>query len=526
MIAPRLAFKGKLLVITAMLFSLSFGLTAAYGFKEIGNYEYNRARLLSYMLRQFLLTHHFSHKKIDDDLSRASFDFYLKQLDVQKRFLLKEDVNRLKFYSDLIDDEINTGKMKLPEISINIFTKRAEKVQQSIKEILSNDFDFSKQEFIETDTEKLDYSRTEEELRERWRKILKHEVLHHYLDLMEDSTNHTKAVKKTPEQKIGSPVSRQESSRKKILNKYENFFSKIQQIKTNEHYDRYFNSITRAFDPHTRYMPPTYKEDFDIHMKGSLEGIGATLSEAEGYIKVVRIVPGGPAFSQGQLHAEDIILHVGEGDSEKVDITHMRLRDAVRLIRGKKGTEVRLTVKKPDGIRIVIPIIRDVVQLEESFVKGTTLKVKKNDRAFGYVKLPTFYRDFKSTMKGGTGRNSTDDIIKELKKFESQNISGLILDLRNNTGGALTDSVNIAGLFIETGPVVQVKDNNGEISVLSDKNPDIFYTGPIIVLVNKLSASASEILAGALQDCTSGLRPCSNHRGRTYTRQRNSSIDS
>jgi carboxyl-terminal processing protease len=212
------------------------------------------------------------------------------------------------------------------------------------------------------------------------------------------------------------------------------------------------------------------------------------------------VVPGSPAARQGSLHAEDIILKVGEKDKEPVDITYMSIREAIKLIRGKKGTEVRLSIKKPDGSQLVVSLIRDVIKLEESFVKGASLKDERSGRSFGYIKIPSFYRDFETTKNGGTGRNSTEDVLKELKKIDPKKISGLILDLRNNGGGALTDAVKTAGLFIETGPVVQVKGSDGKISVLSDDQPDIGYTGPIVILVNKFSASASEILAGALQD--------------------------
>src|SRR5512135_2941876 len=267
-----------------------------------------------------------------------------------------------------------------------------------------------------------------------------------------------------------------------------------------ENYERFFNSITKTFDPHTEYTPTASKEDFDIGMRGTLEGIGATLKEEDGYIKITSVVPGSPAAKQGSLHAEDIILKVGEKDKEPVDITFMSIREAIKLIRGKKGTEVKLSVKKPDGSQLVVSIIRDVIKLEDSFVKGASLKDEKSGRTFGYIKIPSFYRDFEKTKNGGTGRNVTDDVIRELNKLDAEKISGLVVDLRNNGGGALTDAVKIAELFIKTGPVVQVKSSDGKISVLSDDETSHSYSGPVVILVNKFSASASEILAGALQD--------------------------
>ena len=237
-------------------------------------------------------------------------------------------------------------------------------------------------------------------------------------------------------------------------------------------------------------------ESFDIQMSGSLEGIGATLREDDGFIKVVRVIPGSAAAKQGQLGADDIILKVAEGADEPVDITDTRIRDAVALIRGKKGTEVRLTVKKPDGRRLIIPIIRDVVEIEDTFVKGTTVIDEKSGQKFGYIKIPSFYRDY----SGKTDRNCTDDLRAELRKQRKENISGLILDLRNNGGGSLADAVSVTGLFIETGPVVQIRSAAGNIRVMKDEDRSVEYSGPMIVLVNRFSASASEILAGALQD--------------------------
>ncbi len=247
-------------------------------------------------------------------------------------------------------------------------------------------------------------------------------------------------------------------------------------------------------------MPPQSKEDFDISMRGSLEGIGATLREEDGYIKVVKIIPGSAADRQGQLHADDVILAVGQGEEEVVDVTDMRLRDAVALIRGKKGSEVRLMVRRQGLKPFIIPIVRDVVVIEESFVKSAVVTSPDTGKSYGYIKVPSFYRDFESTRNGGKGRNSTDDVKAALKTFENQEMTGLILDLRNNGGGALTDAVGIAGLFLGEGPVVQVRRGDGESKVLRNYDKNIAYYGPVVVLVNSFSASASEIVAGALQD--------------------------
>lgn len=488
-------------LLVAAVCLLVFGSGSAHGYKEPGSLQENRARFLAYVLKQHLETHHFSHRKIDDSLSEAAFGLFLKQLDVQKRFLLRDDVKELRAHSDKIDDEISAGRIDLAVAGDRILAERIAQVQEIAKDILSRDFDFSQREYIETDAEKIGYCVSMEELRERWRKTLKHQVLHEYLFQKEEKSRTSEdAVKGEDGEKKGKePLSSQEGARKKILKNYETLFSRILQENKRETYEGYFGAVTRAFDPHTVFMPPDNKEDFDISMRGSFEGIGATLEEKDGYIKVVSIIPGGPAFLQGQLEAEDFILKVAEGDGKPVDITDMRVRNAVKLIRGKKGSEVRLTVRKPEGKRIVIPILRDVVQLSETLAKGATLRDEKSGKNFGYIRLPSFYRDFEKTA-GGNGQNATDDMRKELKKLESEGISGLILDLRNNGGGALTDAVSITGLFIKTGPVLQVKNSYGKVGVLADEDPDVSFSGPMVVLVNKFSASASEILAGALQD--------------------------
>ncbi len=480
-----------------LIFGLALALLsgpAAYGFKDLGTYEYNRARLLAYLVRQDLEAYHFTHKKIDNKFSEAAFGIYLKDLDGKKRLLLKEDVDKLRAFSDRIDDELNSGRLTLPDVGEKILARRVAVVRDMVDGLLSKDFDFSKNETIETDSDKLDYCRTDQELRERWRKLLKYQVLHRYLNLIEDKGAGSGDKKKTKPAK-----DLQNIARAKIRKTYDTYFSQILQEKEREHFNRYFDAVTRAFGPHTDYMPPSSKEDFDISMRGSLEGIGATLQEEDGYIKVVKIIPGGPAFRQKQLQPADIILKVAQGPGEPVDITDMDIKDAVNLIRGPKGTEVRLTVRTPDGKRLIIPIVRDVVQLEDTFVKGTVLKGAAGE-ALGYVRIPSFYRDFEKTKNGDGGRNATDDVRAELEKLKAKDIHGLVLDLRNDGGGALTDAVQIAGLFIDTGPVVQIKDSSGKISVLSDDHRGTSYDGPMVVLVNEFSASASEILAGALQD--------------------------
>lgn len=482
-------------LIALLILPLALQSSSVFARDTSGDTLLQRNKILSFVIREQLSRNHYSPKAIDDNLSRAAFDLYLKQLDSQKRFLLKSDVDALRGkFATQIDDEINFGRIDLPNAATLVMQKRLVQVRTLVDELLAGKFDYTSKETLETDPEKLGFCQSEQELRERWRKTLKLQILTRYLNLVEDEGS--KAA-----QKGALDPKLLETARSKVQESTLDFFSRIQQETDQDHYDQFFNAITRVFDPHTNYLPPTEKEDFDISMRGSLEGIGATLREEDGYIKVVAVIPGSAAWRQGQLFAEDIILAVAQGKGDPVDVTDTRLREAVRMIRGKKGSEVRLTVKKPDGAKLVIPIVRDVVQIEETFVKSALLPASNGAPRLGYIKIPSFYRDFQGSMLAGkASRNATDDTRKELRKLSTQKIDGLILDLRNNGGGALTDAVSIAGLFFKTGPVVQVREGDGAIQTLEDRDATIDYAGPLVVLVNQFSASASEILAGALQD--------------------------
>ncbi len=473
----------KRFFIIILLFSLC--ISPVYGYKG-ADYDTYKSGLLGYMIKEHLSVHNFGNKKFDNNLSRNAFKLYIKQLDSQKRFLLKSDINKLKAYADKIDDEIHTGRIELPLTASKILTTRINQVQKIVDDILSRDFDFSIHETIETDPDKLDYCKTLDELKERWRKIIKYEILSNYLILIDD-------FKK-------DPVEAMKTAKENVKKGHDEVFSRMLKEKRSDHYNRYFSAVARSFDPHTDYLPPEGKEEFEISMRGSFEGIGAVLREEGGYIKIESIKPGGPAFKQGELEAGDIILKVAQADGDPVDLFGMRVSDAVKLIRGKKGTEVRLTVKKQDASQRVISIIRDIIPIDETFAKSTILKDKSKGKKYGYIKLPAFYRDLTDPAHGGSGRNSTDDVKKELANLLGQNVEGIILDVRHNGGGFLGDAIGIAGLFIESGPIVQIKSARGKITTHNDDDPAIYYKGPLVILVDKTSASASEILAAALQD--------------------------
>ena len=476
----------------ALVFAL---LTAAASQAAIAtDFDQNRIRLLTYVLRQ-QISNHFSGKNIDDTLSASAFHLYLKQLDYQKRFLLESEVRQVRAFEKRIDDEMMTGKIQLVPLAERLMSQGVRRAEEMVDDILSRPFDFAVAEDFETDPEKLAFCLTEPDLKERWRKDLKFKVLNRYLMLIEEEGFASPSA--VPKEKR---ISLERQAREKVLKQHHDFFSRLHQETVQDQYDRYLNAFARAFDPHTNYMPPQSKEDFDISMRGTLEGIGATLRDDDGYIKVIKVVPGSAADRQGQLQVDDIILAVAQGGGEPVEVSGMRLRDAVALIRGKKGSEVRLTVKRAGHKPMVIPIVRDVVIIEESFVKSTVVDDPAGGRRYGYIRIPSFYRDFEETRGGSAGRNSTEDVRKALEALKRQGVAGLILDLRNNGGGALTDAVGVAGLFIERGPIVQVRTAGGSTKVLEDQDPAVEYRGPMVVLVNQFSASASEIVAGALQD--------------------------
>ncbi|GAB4340038.1 MAG: carboxy terminal-processing peptidase [Desulfobulbaceae bacterium] len=468
-------------------------------------FDAGRNRLLAYMLSHQLTSQHYAHKTLDQ-VAPAAFDLFLRQLDPRKRFFLQSDIQQLRKYADHIDEELRRGLSPLPDKASEILVHRVRETQIMAEELLAAGFDPYRIDHLEMDPKKIDYASSPVDLRDRWRRMLKVQVLETYLDLLMKQaglvTNGQKKEKKPEEVLRADPldVGTWSQAVEKVRDRTRRFFQRQLQITRQEYYNAFFDSIARAYDPHTSYMAPTSKEDFDIHMSGSLEGIGALLREEDGNIKVVRIIPGSAAERQGQLQAEDIILAVAEKGEEPVEITDMRIREAVGYIRGPKGTEVVLTVQKPDGARKTISIVRDVVQIEETYVKAEILGNEVSGR-IGYIRVPSFYRNFADSGPKSQSRNVTQDMIREIHKMKNvSKVKGLIIDLRGNGGGSLSDAVTISGLFLPGGPVVQVKNAKGEIKVLDDTDKYVYYKGPVIILVNKFSASASEILAAALQD--------------------------
>lgn len=474
--------------------------------------DLKRDLILGNILKNGLENLHFSKKKINDDLSRKSFKEYIKTLDYGKRFLIYSDIKDLKIYEKSIDDHIVTGRLNLLSDANEKFRKRIKFVHSYVLAKLEQPFKLNAKIDFEVDPEKRTIPKDLKELKSVWDNILLTDVLNNYLDIeeeQEDLKNPKKDKEKDKKKddplkekitKILKPKEIEVEARKRTKKRYSRVFERLLREDHNNELTKFFNSVTKIFDPHTQYMSPRDKKDFDINMSGSLEGIGAVLREDGSYIKVVEIIPGSASWKGKKLKTGDTILKVAQAKGDAVDIVGMRVEEAVELIRGKKGSEVRLTVKHSDGTTETIPIIRDVVVIEESYVKHSVIETEGSKKKYGYITVPQFYRDFSKSIFDKTARNCTDDVRKSLEVLKKQGISGVILDLRNNAGGSLEDAKLMSGLFIKRGPIVQVKNYEGKIDVLEDVDKEVVYDGPLIVMVNKFSASASEILAGALQD--------------------------
>lgn len=479
---------------------ISIGILAAYTFNTKAD-EKKKEDIITDLIINGLQIAHYENIKIDDNFSKEFFDSYLKSLDYTKKFLLKSDVDQLMQYRDKIDDQLKAKDSKFFELSNEMIEKRVSEASKYFPEILEKPFDYTTNEVIELDDEKNQWCETVDQLKNEWRKSLKYQVIS---EIDQQLTIQEKAAEKndtTVKTKTFDEI--EKAAREKVLKRNKDWFHRLEQI---EHFDRlsmFLNTFAASYDPHTNYFPPKDKEDFDISMSGQLEGIGATLQEKDGYIKVVGIVPGSPSWKQGQLKEGDLIIKVAQGDDEAVDVVDMRLDKAVKLVRGKKGTTVKLTVKKgTDGSIVVIPIVRDVVIIEDTYAKSVIVSLPNSNKKIGFIYLPQFYVNFNE--KNG-GRRCSDDVLKEIMKLKKENIDGIIVDLRNNGGGSLPDVVKMAGFFIPSGPIVQVKERDKAAQVLRDVDQEVYYDGPLAVMVNENSASASEIFAAAMQDYQRGV---------------------
>lgn len=435
---------------------------------------------------------HYDAPAIDDNFSQKAFKTYLDNIDANKRLLLQSDVEALKAFEDKIDDETKNGTYKLFETSLEILDRQMEVTEGYFEEILAKPFDFNTDEEVNFGDD-IAYVGSQEELKDRWRKYLKYNVL---TRLYSDKLAQEKRIVDSDTVITPKSIDTLEAvARRSVLKTHRDYYKRLKRLDRKERLSMYVNSITTVYDPHTNYFPPAQKEDFDIQMSGRLEGIGAQLQEKDGYIKITNVIPGGPSSLQGDLQANDLILKVAQEGEEPVDVIDWRISDAVKIIRGKKGTKVTLTVRKPDGSEEEITITRDVVVLEETYAKSLILKDADNVRA-GYIYLPTFYADFQNPR----GRFSWKDVKAEVEKLKNAGVKGIILDLRNNGGGSLDDVVKMGGLFIDQGPMVQVKEKGRKAQVLEDRYAGAEWDGALVIMVNEFSASASEIMAAAMQD--------------------------
>jgi carboxyl-terminal processing protease len=435
---------------------------------------------------------HYEPLIINDAFSVKVYDLYLKRLDSSKRFFTQVEIKKLEKYRTKLDDEVLKGESDFLNLSINLFDEKKELVRKYYKEILAQPFDFKTTETFETNPEKLDFSKNDKELRTYWYLTLKYQTMARLAELLEEQE--IAQVEGGKSDRILTYQELEEEARKKVLKIQDDWFSRMDKIDREDRFSTYLNAIAGAYDPHTNYFPPQEKENFDISMSGRLEGIGARLQEDGRYVKVVSIVPGSPSDIQGELEVGDKVMSVAQGKAEPVNAIDMPIDDVVSMIRGEKGTEVRLTVKKRDNSTKVIAITRDVIVLEESYAKSAILE--KGGQKIGYIYLPKFYSDF---QKDG-GRRCATDVKDELTKLKKENVNAVILDLRNNGGGSLADVVEMGGLFVDKGPIVQVKQRNRQARVLEDEIKGVHYDGKLIIMVNAFSASASEILAAAMQD--------------------------
>ncbi|MFT5817235.1 MAG: carboxyl-terminal processing protease [Bacteroidia bacterium] len=435
---------------------------------------------------------HYDPAVINDEFSEKAFKLYLKNLDANKRLLSKSDVKQLDKFEKEIDDEIKNGTYNLFNASLKLVNKQTTLTEQFFEDILAQPFDFNINEEVDFD-EEIPYAKNDKELKDRWRKYLKYSVL---TKLYTDQLAQEKAEEKSDTVFTPKPFDTLEyNARKSVLKTHRDYYSRLKRLERKDRLSMYINSITGVYDPHTNYFPPADKENFDIQMSGQLEGIGAQLQEKDGYIKITNIIPGGPSSLQGDLQANDLILKVKQEGGEAVNIVDWRIDDAVKIIRGKKGTKVTLTVRKPDGAEQDITITRDVVILEETYAKSLLLNDKDNVKT-GYIYLPSFYADFRNPR----GRFSWKDVKAEVEKLKTAGVKGIILDLRSNGGGSLDDVVKMGGLFIDEGPIVQVKEKGRKPQVLADRYAGAEWDGALVIMINEFSASASEIMAAAMQD--------------------------
>ncbi|WP_348712409.1 carboxy terminal-processing peptidase [Tenacibaculum sp. 190524A05c] len=485
----------KLIIPLLSLFLVSTSLQANTN-NEIPK-DPEKDKVILYVLKNILTRGHFVQKDLNDDFSEHVYNEFINSLDPSKRYFTQEDLKEFSQYKFEIDDQLRNSNLDFYKLVYGRFLEKVKAAKITYAALLQQPFNYNKNENIDIDYEKVPFAKNENELVDHWRKQLKLQVVSL---IQEAEQQQVEKLKKDPKSSKKSFADMEADSRQKVLKNMKDLYIRIDELQNADWYSTFLNSVVSGFDPHTSYMSPRIKSRFDQDMSGKLEGIGARLQKDGIYTKIVELISGGPAWKQGDLEPGDIILKVAQAEGEPLDIVGMRLDDAITFIKGKKGTEVRLTVKKKmDGSTKVIPIIRDIVELEETFVKSSV--VEKNGRKYGVINLPKFYIDFDDAKQ----RNAAGDMKLEIERLKKEGVEGLIVDLRDNGGGSLKTVIEIGGLFINEGPIVQVKYRGEPAIIKNDTDSKIHWNGPLVVMVNEMSASASEIFAAAMQDYGRGV---------------------
>ncbi len=516
--------------ILLVVLALSVGLLGFSLFPGKKASDPEKDKLLIELLAFVIEKGHYNPATIDDTFSKGVYKDYLNALDPSKRFFLQSDIEEFAKYETQIDDQILNKDLSFFELTYTRLMKRMEDSKSYYKEALAEPFDYKKDETFNTDYEKMPYCKSVKELKERWRLQVKLSTLSSLVEkqkLQEDIARDSKrpieerlkeykeslGKSSTPEleakfvenaQKKQTETPKtyeqlEKETRESTLSSLNDNFSFIKDLNREDWFSVYVNAIASRFDPHTSYLGPTEKDRFDLSISGKFDGIGARLQKKNDFTEISELISGGPAWRGKQLESGDIILKVAQGDAEPVDVVGMRLDDVVKKIKGPRGTEVRLTVKKQDGTIKVITIIRDQVEVEETYVKSSV--VEKDGFKYGIIYLPKFYIDFEDQNSRDAGK----DVAIEVERLKKEGVQGIVMDVRDNGGGSLKTVVDIAGLFIEQGPIVQIKSAAGKKEVLYDRDSKVQWDGPLVVMINEFSASASEILAAAIQDYKRGV---------------------
>ncbi|MFY0627350.1 MAG: carboxy terminal-processing peptidase [Reichenbachiella sp.] len=485
--------KGKIILaiwLSSILGVVSFGAIANASTDSLAVLQ-PKAKYLkeAYLINANLKNYHFRKQELNDSLSAVIFSNFLSSLDYNKTYFLKADIDYFKRYEFQLDDLIKEGNVDLAFQIFKIFRDRANVRIDHVVNLAKMGFDYTKEESISIENEELDWAETTEEINERWRKIVKNQAVNLLLSGKEES-----------------------DIEKSLTDRYERYRKGINQYNSDDVFQFYMNAFTESYDPHTNYFSPMSSEDFNISMSLSLEGIGARLTQSMDYTVVNEVIAGGPAYKSKQLQKDDKIVAVAQGEDEMVDVIGWRLRDVVKLIRGPKGSTVRLSVlKDSEGASAVteeIVLIRDKIKLEESSAKSELIPITEGNKTYklGVITLPSFYINFDEARRGIKDyKSTTRDVRNIISELKTQDVDGILIDLRFNGGGSLKEAIDMTGLFIDRGPVVQVKDTEGQIDVKNDMDFSTFYDGPLAVLTNRFSASASEIFAGAIQDYKRGI---------------------